>query len=61
MDERLVDRRDIRRRVLQRDAQLRRQGRGAICVVNPSGAAVPSEMVKQRHDMMTLGMNYKFD
>lgn len=27
----------------------------------PLGAAVPSEMVKQRHDMMTLGMNYKFD
>jgi hypothetical protein len=30
-------------------------------VVNCSVAAVPSETVKQRHDMMTIGVNDKFD
>ena len=36
MDQRLVDRRDVRRRVLQRDQQLRRQGCGALSVVRTS-------------------------
>ena len=36
MAQRLVGRRDVRRRVLQRHAQLRRQGRGAIRVVSYS-------------------------
>jgi hypothetical protein len=30
-------------------------------MVNPSGGSGAVETIKQRHDLMTLGVNYKFD